>query len=82
MTNCAKAAASSNNIARGRCSVTFESGKPQWSTVARTEVKYLNMQGNPVAAQDAVRVITTEYDENGTIICTHLRLNFGQGEKE
>jgi len=56
--------------------MSFNKGKPQWCTIACTEVNYLDMQGNPVEPENAVREITTEYDEKGNIICTLLRLNF------
>ncbi|MDR3562143.1 MAG: hypothetical protein P4N59_12005 [Negativicutes bacterium] len=62
--------------------MAFESGKPQWHTIARTEVKYFDIQGNPVELQKAVRVITTEYDEKGTIICTRLSIDFKKANTE
>lgn len=56
----------------------MRSGKPELHTIARTEIKYLDAKGNPVAPHEAVRVITTEYDEKENVICTHLSIDFNR----
>lgn len=63
-------------IREGRILMSFNKGKPQWCTIARAEVKYLDMQGNPVEPEDAAREITIEYDDKGNVICTLLKIDF------
>jgi len=62
--------------------MSFDNWKPKWSTIACIQVKYLDMQGNPVNQESAIKELTTEYDEKGNIICTHLRLNFAKDSKK
>ena len=40
----------------------------QLPAITRTEVSYLDMRGNPVEPEKAVRVITREYDAEGNLI--------------
>jgi len=47
----------------------------QLPAVARTEVRYLDMQGNPVDPHKAVRVITREYDAEGNLMRTSMFLD-------
>lgn len=57
----------------------LESGKPsQPSSVARTVVKYLDQQGRPVAPEKAVKIMTLEYDDEGTVINTQVVFNPGK----
>lgn len=42
---------------------------------SRIETKYLDVMGNPTTPEDAVRVITKEYDENGNFLKALVRFD-------
>ncbi len=59
-----------------------KSEKPRLShTIVRTEVSYLDMQGNFVTPDKAVRVITRKYDKDGKLIASNMTFDPGKAQK-
>lgn len=52
----------------------MESGKPRQLEIARTVVTYFDRAGNAADLSHAVRRVTTDYDDAGSIIRTFEEL--------
>jgi len=53
----------------------------QLPPVARTETKYLDMQGNPTTPETAVRIITSEFDADGTLLNTSVQFDPSKADR-